>query len=354
MRSLCLNWTFLKLSLVYSILCGGCTNNSVSIINKLQPGPLPSTDLAEQLDFVDPRNGWAVTTRARDVRLFRTSDAGALWVCQTTFDTAIHGRISFTTLRSGWLGLWNGTVYHTQDGGWTWKPFEVDTAMKTFQIFELQAINDLDVWIVGQIPVGLTGGGVIYHTTDGGQRWARCYLGYEGSLRSISIVGNDIWAAGGGMSDAVDLPLIVHSSDSGKTWTDQHLEDTYVGPLRKIRFVDHNLGYCGGFGPLRRTTDGGTLWRSELVPCCYDMCLLDGSDVWVAGGGDSLPSAALYHSTNRGIDWSKAWVSDTSVIVSMFFLDGCHGWASGLRFVAGQYNGIPMLVRYDGSSWSPL
>lgn len=79
----------------------------------------------------------------------------------------------------------------------------------------------------------------------------------QATLTSSAVVGNSIWAAG---HDAV----IIHSSDSGKTWEVQHVAPELERPILDMLFFDNRHGIAiGGYGLFYRTTDGGETWTTE-------------------------------------------------------------------------------------------
>ena len=76
----------------------------------------------------------------------------------------------------------------------------------------------------------------------------------------VSVVGDDVWAGGSG-------GVLFHSSDGGQTWSQQLLSSpasVEKGTIVSIRFSDALNGVITTEGGSRWTTsDGGATWTKE-------------------------------------------------------------------------------------------
>src|SRR5882724_7474351 len=124
-------------------------------------------------------------------------------------------------------------------------------------------IDDKEGWAVGDE-------GVVWHTLDGGQSWARQATGIRASLRSVHFLTPEVgWAAG-----REELPhggsagVLLFTRDGGLKW--QRLLAGALPGLNQVRFIDPANGFLLGDGTdhlpagLFRTADGGRSW--EPVP----------------------------------------------------------------------------------------
>jgi photosystem II stability/assembly factor-like uncharacterized protein len=127
----------------------------------------------------------------------------------------------------------------------------------------VQFIDEKEGWAAGDE-------GVIWHTLDGGQSWARQPTGVRASLRSVCFLNGDVgWVAG-----REELPhggcagVLLFTRDGGLNW--QRLLAGALPGLNQVRFVDAANGFLLGDGTdqlpsgLFRTNDGGRTW--EPVP----------------------------------------------------------------------------------------
>ena len=74
--------------------------------------------------------------------------------------------MQFINPKEGWLGLDEGRIARTTDGGLSWKIHQTGTT--TSPIADLHFINSKEGWAIASSPLG---GGLILHTTDGGDWW---------------------------------------------------------------------------------------------------------------------------------------------------------------------------------------
>jgi photosystem II stability/assembly factor-like uncharacterized protein len=129
----------------------------------------------------------------------------------------------------------------------------------------VQFIDDKEGWAAGDE-------GVIWHTLDGGQSWARQPTGVRASLRSICFVTPEAgWVAG-----REELPhggsagVLLFTRDGGLNWR-RVLAGALPG-INQVRFIDNANGYLLGDGTdqlpsgLFRTTDGGKSWEPVAGP----------------------------------------------------------------------------------------
>ena len=74
-----------------------------------------------------------------------------------------------------------GRIERSLDGGKTWQELRVNDRVS----FRAVAANGAEVWAGGS-------GGALYHSTDGGQHWARVPVGLGQGVVTDTIVGIDV------------------------------------------------------------------------------------------------------------------------------------------------------------------
>ncbi len=189
------------------------------------PGHLPFGGQKSGIHFLNVSTGWiSGTVLARDLAwLYVSLDGGSTWYQQSlslppgvpsaqlslaspTFFSATDGilPVIFSDLISG-RGIATD-VYVTLDGGTTWK-----NTMPLAAVFGMIDFVDMQHgWA--------TDGRVLYHTSDGGQHWAKLSPGANfKQITSLSFVSSTTgWAIGRQNNTSSSL---FKTTDGGKTWT---------------------------------------------------------------------------------------------------------------------------------------
>lgn len=222
------------------------------------------------------------------------------------------GMISAVDANKAWATLFNkgmtggGKVVCTSDGGKTWT--HLATASFTGPNGFPNAIHFWDEnngWCQGDPNDGYF---ELYTTTDGGTTWNRVpeknipskQLDEYGILRSYDVHGDIVWFA-------TSKGRIFKSTDRGYNW------EVYQTPFKngtlKITFKDANTGIIqkrgqGGKSVQHITTDGGSNW-TELEPegniYTADLKYVPGTDLLISTGADSKNNlAGVSYSTDDG------------------------------------------------------
>jgi photosystem II stability/assembly factor-like uncharacterized protein len=134
------------------------------------------------------------------------------------------------------------------------------------------------------------------------------------NLASVTCVGNlDGWVAGAG-------GLVAHTTDGGQTWA---LQTSGVSAdLNAIRFGTLDFGVAAGAGgTLIRTADGGAHWTAAATSTSATLrgVAITGSNAIVAGDGGTV-----VRSTDSGASWSVARVLLASDLHSVSVDPGAH------------------------------
>jgi photosystem II stability/assembly factor-like uncharacterized protein/tetratricopeptide (TPR) repeat protein len=142
-----------------------------------------------------------------------------------------------------------------------------------------------------------------------------------------------------------DRGVILHTKNSGKTWTQQHTRNT--GPLFAVYFFDEFTGWIAGEDNLiLYTSDGGESW-SEQRPSPVsgqDLTALYFFD-WKRGFTAGGPGGNIYYTENAGTTWSRRSAFGSEITVRSIGFPGHEkGWAA--------YNNRIHLTENRGQSWT--
>lgn len=249
------------------------------------------------LAFVDPQNGWVLTSRAL---IAHTSDGGETWQVQHPAVDAVKNAngLAFADAQNGWALINGDTVMHTTDGGATWAAQRLAPAAgrAIAAVPELGAVN---AWIAGDwAPVAAGEAGArttLIHTGDGGARWTAQDDGIEPAPLEAETRAR--------------LDRFLADPDPR---TEAMLAELLPGPCgfdgqEMIRLVLHNLGWDAARGwtapldagdPTYYTLPANThILQADLDTGGRDEIAIDGTAQWVAG------SALLYAGV---LEWGGA------------------------------------------------
>ncbi len=183
------------------------------------------------IQMTDEKNGWGIT----DTKVVRTDDGGVTWYDVTPPNSPALGypaKAEFIDDMHGWLIVSDtsnpnaGTLYRTSNGGASWTPISVP-----FGSGDLHFIDQNNGWVMAYLGAGAGSMGVaIFQTTDGGQTWTQNYTNDPNqptASDSLPLSGikdgmtatdmKNAWV--GGVTYALGIVYLYHTSDAGHTWT---------------------------------------------------------------------------------------------------------------------------------------
>ncbi len=235
-------------------------------------------------------------------RLFSTSillllasqpSAWAQWEQQASgVDVQLRG-ISAVSPKVAWASGAKGTVLRTVDSGQHWEKLAI-AGTEGLDFRDIQAFDDKTAFVLS---IGLGEQSRIYQTTDGGRNWQLQFTNHNPKAFYDCFA---FWDKSHGIafSDSVDsvFPLLIWN---GADWR----------PL-----VPHTL-------PPALPNEGGFAASGTCIATSGK------SDVWFVTGG---PAARIFHSSDRGVNWSAVNSpilsgSPSQGIFSIAFSDSTHG-----------------------------
>ena len=335
-----------------------CANECVTqIIETVDGGAtwhemgLPTRDYVTVVQF---SSGEAGVSFVFGGRARWTANAGSAWQ-DARFPVVVgSGAIDFVDGARGWLAA--SELLRTEDGGSTW------TSVSANAFAEIDFVSLTEGWATRSVCSGVCETAV-FHTTDGGVTWRQQFTTSGPNVpRLVFTTESDGWMLF--ESDGRAL----HTRDGGMTWYEQALptKPARFGNAGRAVFVDGSAGWVAvadcapGWsdcrGQVYRTVDGGDSWAPVsdfMTGGCYlsDVAATDARHVWVEGAGCLGDSWTMYRSENAGNSWSAAPLA--TPLNDVTFFDDATGRALGR--VCDQSRCVSMLVRTSdgGAMWAP-
>lgn len=209
-----------------------------------------------------------------------------------------------------------GFIMQTSNGGASWTRSGTLFEIPDVTLRAIYAENTSKIWVVGD-------SGTILRTFDGGSSWQKVMLNNipTSDYYSMTMKGNNIWAAGALIDSVTHTGIIIHSGDGGNTWTRQDTIFGFTTCFYQIQAVNDTLLYASGYQGLFRTVDSGIHWELLLVrpgQHLTAMVATSVSDVWLASS-----SNVIYHNDTIGIPYANSIINDLSAS------DNTHVWTGG-------------------------
>jgi photosystem II stability/assembly factor-like uncharacterized protein len=289
------------------------------------PTSAPVQTRYDDIWFITPQIGWAVNSAGQIVH---TEDAGANWTVQKTVGADIWLRcMSFTSPTDGWVGsiTTRQRLWKTEDGR-TWTNIVSTLPPLPSAICGMSSPSKGVVYASGtQYPEREAG---IVHTADGGQTWKPISMAAHANLLIDTYFTDNLtgWVVGGVGGKSYDKlkPVIMHTSDGGKTWENRLQNSGIDFPTGewgwKIQFLNPQLGFVSlendTAAAILKTTDGGQSWKRIPITDPQKNVELEGVGFineqvgWVGGWGHNFeagnPDGTTSGTTDGGATWFNA------------------------------------------------
>ncbi len=294
---------------------------------------LPPDDATlHDITFVDARRGWAVGDHAA---IWHTDDGGSSWRRQHAGVTCSLFAVQFLDAQNGWAvgggttpythGT-RGIVLRTSDGGRHWQP------MSRLQVPLLRSLRMFDSQhgiAVGRASAQFPSGAM--QTFDGGRSWHAVPFG------QLALRGHRAWSAGGFVDRRTGLLVGIRGSIARLTAHGLAASgpvDAQQRAVRELRLQRPATAWAvGERGLVLTTKDLGRSWhRPPSLPRGHAALDFDfhaisfrGDDVWMAGS----PGTRVFHSPDGGRTWQTYPTGRHTPIHALHFVDARHGWAAG-------------------------
>ena len=251
--------------------------------------------------------------------------------------------------KSLYLGTSDGWIYHTSDGGETWKRLarmgdRDDLVIDNLIIDESQRTRILAAgWVVNQPDGGL------YESKNSGEKWQEIRGMAGQSIRALAQAPSDpkTFVAG-------TLKGVYRSTDSGETWSLISPEGS--NELHEVESIaidpkDPNVIYAGTWHLPWKTTDGGKTWSNIKEG------LIDDSDVFSIIIDPTVPStvylsacSGIYKSMDAGAQFHKVQgIPSTARRTRVLMQDPTHHNVVYAGTTQGLYRTMD-----DGKTWAHM
>ena len=264
----------------------------------------------EEIFFVNTNVGYIVGEN--DIFL-KTINGGASWSVDTVNSMFNWLKTCyFINPDTGWVAGTYGEVYYTQDGGNSWQDRSV-TASSGTEVSHIYFF-DKDNGILTGSALGT------YKTSNGGITWDT--LSVDHYFSSFHFINDSV-----GYATSLWSKDIAKTIDQGTTW------QVYTAPpttsdYRDVFFTNDSVGYLVGYGPILKTSTGGTYSEEQVA----DVSLLElesvhfssdsvGYAVGKSGvivkttnaGGATIPAADFSASQTLVCVGDTVWFSNNSI-----------------------------------------
>ena len=319
-----------------------------NIANSQSPWILQNSYTSENLTdvfFLNEMTGFV----SGDFTIYKTTNGGYTWSPKILPDTTNIKSIRFLNNSTGYAcggrfmnQYWSlQHLFKTTNGGENWlKIFETSGTMTDEYFSDVYPIDSM-IFLAkgGYAEIANIGG--FYRSTNNGLNFTSINITNSETFGKISFVNSQTgWLS---TSFGTDVPIIKRkvfkTTNAGLNWIMQFKDSTLQNPLTfpnfELQFLNQNIGY-GMYRnnynlnniKLIRTTNGGTVWDSVLIPYALNRSLFFANDSigWITGMASS--SINIIRTSNKGINWHVSWSNNTN-INSIYFVNSQTGWAVG-------------------------
>jgi photosystem II stability/assembly factor-like uncharacterized protein len=220
---------------------------------------------------------------------------------------------------------------------------------------EIQFVSRSEVWAVGSEDHLGGVNTIVVHSTDSGRTWKEVPQTQKYTDPDAQLAFSFLGVARGWVSlwDLTGEPEMIGTRDGGQHW--QSLSKQF---LQRMQFIDDSHGYGTVADEFFRTDDGGRSWVKTKIP---DIRFIDGmvfltpDDGWIAGTtGMDGKDLLVFRTVNGGRDWEESRMTPPKQperVRDLFFFDQQHGWLTIWNHVG---EGTYLYSTVDGGKhWTP-
>jgi photosystem II stability/assembly factor-like uncharacterized protein len=274
---------------------------------------IPSSGRYDDIFFLNDSVGWAA---GGDFKIFHTRDGGDTWKLQFSSPHYLRS-IKFVTPQLGFCGSLDSSFYKTTDGGNTWIDISSDIHPKPPGICGLSAPDSMHIYGCGiwNSPAYLI------RSVDGGTTWIYTDMSaYAHTLVDIYFINKDTGFVSGTANPTGDGGIVLYTTDGGNTWK--------IGSVNSL--------------PSSTTTrmilssDRGITWHSRIIKNrFYDVEMIGFTDSLTGWSGGK---ESLFKTIDGGLTWSDNLISTTRNYNRFFLASRRTAYLSGIRIYKQKFN----------------
>lgn len=272
----------------------------------------------------DPQVPWAVFAGA-ETGLFRSEDCGATWnrVNSALNAYAVWKLVTHPdhpdVMYAGTGSPTRAAFFRSNDAGKSWEQTSLLMPPKCAGVSRPRMLTiAVDPDDVRDVWVGVEEGG-LFRTRDGGDTWKRMDENHIGGVRNSDVHAIAILRGPPKTVVVMVVNALYSSTDDGKTWTETSVRENwgiyYSRVLVSKPHSDHDLfmgigdGTPGTTSLFLRSKDRGTTWVNAPFP------VQPNSTIWAIGTNSVDPNLLLagtkyghlFRSADGGFSWRKEW-----------------------------------------------
>lgn len=248
------------------------------------------------VDMVDRKNGFAVgDIGLMNGAVLRTADGGQTWQPVSRTDE-ILAAVDFVSNTRGWVAGYAGRIQRTDDGGLSWKVQRIEH--KNEIINSIFFLDNERGWAVGS-------GGLLLATSNGGENWEVTTTGRAEDLWSVKFISRDRGLIAG------EEGLLLMTENGGRDWIPQASHAS--GALYGLAVASDYAIVVGENGWILRTDDFKT-WTAVESGTTESLngISLSGDECWAVGS-----KGVTVGSIDKGKTWKRASASVSGDLISV-------------------------------------
>jgi photosystem II stability/assembly factor-like uncharacterized protein len=261
---------------------------------------------------IDPANSKHLLLGTSDGHIFSSDDAGWRWTLLGRAGTRLDSVITSIVFdprdsKSVWASAWtqdsaeDGGVYHSEDGGHTWKT----SGLAGHAVRALTGAASQP----GLLVAGTVDG--MFHSMDGGRSWQRLTPEHSEELRNFDSVALD--PADPTIIYAGTYHLPWKSTDGGAHWKPVHegmIDDSDVMSILVDRAHPRRV-YASACSGIYLSEDGASMWHKiQGIPYSARRTQMILQDPEKAATVYAATTEGLWITTNAGTTWKRLTPAD--------------------------------------------
>jgi photosystem II stability/assembly factor-like uncharacterized protein len=228
--------------------------------------------------------------------VYYSTNYGNSWT-QSSLDTNYIASLAVSSSGNVFAGTFSGLIYKSADSGGNWDILH--------GIWGYECVSTIMTQVPGYIFVGLgrwlslSSGEAIFRSTDEGETWTLVNNGIYTSAGIVELIST----SNGYIYATTADNGTFRTSDYGDSWEQ-------VGPIisnvMDVAIDDVGNIFAGTYYTVYCSTNGGFSWELKSNGIDNDIITVitatKNGDIW---GGSTNYNGGLYHSTNKGENWTK-------------------------------------------------
>ena len=317
------------IAFIQSWIDDGCREDPIATVAPLTwrktNAPVASSR-TDDIWFTDPKTGWAVNSNGN---ILKTADGGDTWGVQHAAPGVYFRCVGFANPSVGWVGTLsrNQRLFHTTDGGQTWARIANLPTGAPVAICGISVVSDKVVF--GSGTNRPTDFARIVKTLDGGETWTAIDMSAHASILIDTYFTDSLhgWVVGGKANAPTPTtrdklkPVVLETADGGLTWINCLAGHEAEFPLGewgwKIQFLNDRVGFVS----LENFTQG-----------------------------------AILKTTDGGKNWTRLKINDpqgTTNLEGVGFIDEQRGWVGGWGSADLSHpTGFSSVTTDGGANWA--